>query len=44
MNTSDAPRILLSYGFIIPIEELGYKESDSRVRLSNKIWKAFISK
>lgn len=44
VNSSETPRVLLSYGFILPIEELGYKESDSRVRLSNRIWKTFISK
>jgi uncharacterized cupin superfamily protein len=44
VNPSEIPRVLLSYGFILPIEELGYKESDSRVRLSNRIWKIFISK
>ena len=42
MEESKVPRVLLSYGFILPIEELGYSQSDSRVRLSNRIWASFI--
>lgn len=42
MDQSESERVVLSYGFIIPLEELGYTESDPRVRLSNRIWKAFI--
>jgi hypothetical protein len=43
MNASDSARVVLSYGFIVPLEELGYKDTDPRVRMSNRIWKAFIS-
>lgn len=34
-------RILLSYGFILPMEELGRNENDHRIRLSNRIVKHF---
>ena len=40
-NASDEKRIILSYGFIVPYADLGWKESDGRVRLSNKLWKKF---
>lgn len=43
LDASDYPRALLSYGFIVPLADFGYSESDSRVRLSDRIWKAFIS-
>lgn len=42
MNKNDCPRIHLSYGFLIPYVELGWSESDPRVRLSNRIWRAYI--
>lgn len=41
----DSPRILLSYGFLIPCEELGYvADSSPRVRLANRIWKYYQNK
>lgn len=43
LEKSDIPRIHLSYGFILPYEELGYNENDPRVKLSNKIWKKWIT-
>lgn len=36
-------RLHLSYGFIIPYETLKWKNDDPRVKLSNRIWKAFMS-
>ena len=35
--------ILLSYGFLVPIADLSRTESDPRVRMSNRIWRRFIS-
>ncbi len=43
MEPSSSSRIVLSYGFIVPIEDLGYKDTDPRVKLSNRIWGKFIS-
>jgi hypothetical protein len=43
-NACAQKRIILSYGFIVPYADLGWKESDGRVRLSNKLWKIFIKK
>lgn len=43
MDASDCNRIHLSYGFMLPYESLGWKESSPRVRMSNRIWKAFIN-
>lgn len=37
-------RIILSFGFILQIEELGRDENDYRVRLSNRIIKKFQTK
>jgi len=42
MDSTDQKRIHLSYGFLIPHHELGWNENDPRVRLSNRIWKAYI--
>jgi len=44
MESSDIPRIHLSYGYILPYATLGWEEDCPRVRLSNKIWKAYISR
>lgn len=35
------PRTLLSYGFLIPLEDLGWDKNDPRVRMSDRIWKKF---
>jgi len=43
MTVIDSPRIHLSYGFIVPYADLGWDEHSPRVRLSNRIWKAYIS-
>lgn len=43
MRQSEFARVVLSYGFIVPLEELNYKDTDPRVRMSNRIWKSFIS-
>jgi hypothetical protein len=43
MDASKQPRIHLSYGFLIPYESLGYNENSPRVKLSNRIWRAFIN-
>lgn len=40
-NEFNSRRILLSYGFIIPMEELGRDVDDPRMRLSNRIVKHF---
>lgn len=40
-NACDQKRIILSYGFIVPYVDLGWNESDGRVRLSNKLWEKF---
>lgn len=37
----DEDRILLSYGFILPYNELGWDESDPRIRMSQRIEKYF---
>jgi hypothetical protein len=42
MESNPKPRVHLSYGFIVPIETLGWSPDSPRVRLSNRIWKAFI--
>jgi hypothetical protein len=44
MNTSDVPRIHLSYGYLVPYADLGWDENNSRVRLSNRIWQAYIGR
>ena len=43
MKASENPRIHLSYGFLIPYKTLGYDENSPRVKLSNRIWRAFIN-
>lgn len=40
-NEFNSRRILLSYGFIIPMGELGRNVNDPRIRLSNRIVKHF---
>jgi hypothetical protein len=42
MTVSDRPRIHLSYGFIVPNEDLGWDANSPRVRLGERIWKAFM--
>lgn len=42
MNTSDITRIHLSYGYLIPYADLSWDENHPRIRLSNRIWKAYI--
>ena len=42
MEASDTPRIHLSYGFILPYADLGWDEESPRIRMSNKIWKAYM--
>jgi hypothetical protein len=42
MDSQDVRRIHLSYGFLIPYADLAWTPEDPRVRLSNRIWKAFI--
>lgn len=42
MDKSSFPRIHLSYGFIIPYDDLGWYEDHPRIRLSNRIWKNYI--
>lgn len=42
METHDAPRIHLSYGYIVPYADLGWSSDAPRVRLSNRIWNAYI--
>jgi hypothetical protein len=38
----EGKRILLSYGFLLPCEELGYiPDVSPRIRLSNRIWKYY---
>lgn len=44
METSEQPRIHLSYGFLLPYSELGWQGDSSRVRLSNRIWEAYIER
>lgn len=43
LNFSSHERVLLSYGFIIPLNELGYKPTDPRPRMSDRIWKVFMN-
>lgn len=43
MEISDKNRIHLSYGFIIPCNDLGWKEKDPRIKLSNRIWSKYIN-
>lgn len=38
------PRVLLSYGFALPYKDLGRDRDDPRVRLSERIYKYFMSK
>jgi len=42
MRTSDTIRIHLSYGFIVPNEDLGWEANSPRIRLGERIWKAFM--
>lgn len=35
------PRILLSYGFLLPLQVLGWNKDDPRVRMSDRIWNKF---
>lgn len=44
MNTCSNRRIHLSYGFLLPYKELNWREDHPRVRMSNRIWKAFIER
>jgi hypothetical protein len=41
VNKYNSPRVLLSYGFMLPVEELGYNINDPEVRLANRIWKYY---
>lgn len=43
-NPFKGKRIILSYGFILPYEDLGRSENDPRVRLSKRIFKYFQNK
>ncbi len=38
-STLTSERIILSYGFLIPYKELGWRENDPRVRMSERISK-----
>jgi len=42
MDSSESRRVHLSYGFLIPYSELGWQEDSPRIRMSNRIWKAYI--
>jgi hypothetical protein len=44
MDTSDVTRIVLSYGFLVPYDSLGWAEDSPRIRLSNRIWQAYIGR
>jgi hypothetical protein len=44
MEPSDTPRLHLSYGFLVPYADIGWDENHSRVRLSNRIWKSYMSR
>ena len=34
-------RTLLSYGFMLPLQDLGWSKDDARVRMSDRIWSRF---
>jgi hypothetical protein len=42
VDKSEHDRILLSYGFLLPYSDLSWDSESPRVRMSNRIWKAFI--
>jgi hypothetical protein len=42
MDKSDQTRVHLSYGFLLPYSDLGWEENSPRIRLSNRIWRAYI--
>jgi hypothetical protein len=42
MDSVESSRVHLSYGFLIPYSELGWTEDSPRVRMSNRIWRAYI--
>lgn len=44
LDKSDVPRMYLSYGFIVPIEFMGWEKDDPRIRLSDRIWRKFIGR
>lgn len=41
VDVYNSERVLLSYGFIIPCEELGYSKDDARIRMANRIVKYY---
>lgn len=41
MDKSEEERVLLSYGFMIPYEEMGWKENDPRIRMQKRMSKYF---
>lgn len=41
MESTRYIRTHLSYGFLLPYQDLGWSENDPRVRLSQKIWRKF---
>ena len=44
MDRSDVRRIHLSYGFMLPYDELGWNQDNPRVRLSNKLYDRYMKK
>lgn len=42
VDTSNKQRVHLSYGFILPYEDLGWEKENPRIRLGERIWKTFI--
>lgn len=43
LDINEKERIILSYGFLLPYNDLGWNENSPRVRLSQRIWKKFIN-
>lgn len=41
LEPATVPRVLLSYGFLVPYENLGWEEADPRVKMSRKIYSHF---
>ncbi len=44
MDSHEDNRIHLSYGFLLPYEDLNWEQDSPRIRLSNKIWRAYIDR
>lgn len=42
MTPSETERVHLSYGYLVPYADLGWDANCPRVRLSDRIWKAYI--